>query len=524
MKSGNPYLAQAWCALPRLLALFDRDPTSPTFGTGDRFYWAWKLIDFGNGTFQGAAHGLARLVDAGLLPPWLPEPAALRRIEAMFQGAGRLRRRNGSLEEAFPHESSFCVTALVAFDLLSAIELLGDRLDAGRRAQYLDTVRPMVGFLLGADEHHAFISNHLATAAAALLKWDAVSGETRGAVRAAALVHRILSAQSPEGWFREYEVADPGYQTLATCYLADIHQMRPDLQLNGPLHSSLRFLWHFAHPDGSFGGLYGSRNTRFYFPAGVEGLARDFPEAAALARFMRRSVADRSTVTLDCMDEPNLVPMFNSYCQAASLVENEAETDPRASEATLPCLRQKHERTVFQEAGLLVDRGPRHYTVISLHKGGVCCHFADNGAAPCANPGLVVRDRAGRLYSTQAHQADNTVEIDGDVVRVRARLTALKRPLPTPMRFSALRLLSETAMRSRWIREKVKRALVAYLITGKTRIAAWNRRTIRLGEGLQIDDRLEGRALGLTRVPLGDSFSAIHMASQGYWQRQDEAA
>lgn len=253
----NPCLEQVHGVLPRLLALFDRDPTSPTHGVGDRYYWAWKLIDFGNGTFQGAAHGLARLVAADLLPPWLSEPAALRRIEAMFHGAGRLRRRNGSLEEAFPHESSFCVTALVAFDLLSALRLLGSRIEDRPRARCLEIVRPMVEFLLAADEHHGFISNHLATAAAALFAWDSLAGEDLAARRGRVFLERILSAQSPEGWFREYEGADPGYQTLATYYLAALHQLRPDLELLEPLRRSIRFLWRFAHPDGSFGGHYG---------------------------------------------------------------------------------------------------------------------------------------------------------------------------------------------------------------------------------------------------------------------------
>ena len=38
---------------------FDNDQTSLSYGMGDRYHWAWGLIDFGNGTFQGAAHGLA---------------------------------------------------------------------------------------------------------------------------------------------------------------------------------------------------------------------------------------------------------------------------------------------------------------------------------------------------------------------------------------------------------------------------------------------------------------------------------
>src|SRR5207344_2302042 len=122
-------------------------------------------------------HGLARLASANLLPSGLPRAAALRRIDAMVAGAAALTRADGSLEEAFPYESSFCVTALVAFDLLSAVELAVKALD---RAAVMKAVAPLIHFLTRADETHGFISNHLATAAAALYKWDRLgAGATR---------------------------------------------------------------------------------------------------------------------------------------------------------------------------------------------------------------------------------------------------------------------------------------------------------------------------------------------------------
>ena len=247
---ARPYLDAVRRALPRLLARFDADPTSTSFGMGDRLYWAWGLTDFGNATFQGAAHGMARLWRAGLWPYATPSTIFLRRIDSLFVGARRLTRDDGSLEEAFPREGSFCVTALVAFDLLCALDLLGAELDAGTRARWQSIVAPMIGYLHEADETHAFISNHLATAAAALLRWHALSGDVASEARARRLIDRILEQQSDEGWFKEYEGADPGYQSLCTVYLADVHLLRPDWGLHEPLRRSIRFICHFAHPDG----------------------------------------------------------------------------------------------------------------------------------------------------------------------------------------------------------------------------------------------------------------------------------
>ena len=58
----NVYLEHVHIALPRLLSMFDVNPISPLLGVGDRYHWAWKGTDFANGTFQGAVHELACLL------------------------------------------------------------------------------------------------------------------------------------------------------------------------------------------------------------------------------------------------------------------------------------------------------------------------------------------------------------------------------------------------------------------------------------------------------------------------------
>lgn len=515
---GGPWLAAAHRALPRILSAFDTDPLSATRGWGDRFHWAWKLIDFPNSTFQGAAHGLARLLDAGLLPTWLPEKAALCRIATMIEATRNLLRRDGSCEEAFPYESSFCVTALVAFDLLCALDLCGSRLPLHVHEHAAGTLRPMIRFLHRADETHAFISNHLATAAAALFRWARRSGE--GRERAEEILDRVLSRQSPEGWFLEYQGADPGYQTLAMYYLADIHACDASDRLAEPLRRSASFLTHFAHPDGSFGGLYGSRNTRFFVPAGLEQLAATEPEAAALCLFMRRSSEAGNTVPLDAIDPGNLIPMWNAWCWAASCASTWTlpETVP-----LLPCQRSEEIRIRFPEAGIIIDNGPSHYQIINTHKGGVCSAW--NKATKCAHHdgGTAARDARERLYTTQAWSPGNRVKETHATCEVEAPLYRLEKKLPQPWQFAVLRTLNCTIMRWRTLGEFVKKLLVRMLITGAETSGAVVRRRIPWGAVPVAEaELLSGE--GIKLLPAPGAFSTIHMASQGYWQRQDDAA
>lgn len=516
----NPYLEEIDTNLPRLLALFDSDTTSSSHGMGDRYHWAWGLIDFGNGTYQGAAHGMTRLWRAGLWPFPTSKTKFLTRIHSLFEAAGRLTRKDGSLEEAFPQEGSYCVAALVAFDLLCAFELLKTETNAEQQRQWRAIVAPIIGYLIHADETHALISNHLATAVAALLRWHRLTGDQAAERKARAQLEKILQHQSEEGWFKEYEGADPGYQTLCTYYLADVHQVRPDWGLIEPLRRSIQFLWHFAHPDGSFAGLYGSRSTRFYYPAGVMALANEIPEAAALSVFMSHSIAQQRVVTLSAMDEPNLIPMFNAYAWAAAMANEQSTAETAISPLpTLPCQDTQPLRRHLPQAGLWLDRGPKHYTLINTHKGGIVYHFRQ-GKSPLVDAGVVVRDARG-YGSTQAHEPHNPVTQQGDQLNITAGITAMPKELPRPFQFMLLRAFSLTAFHFAPIRERFKQQLVKILITRRQNWPVNNRRTITLGEALEISDQTDLKP-GYRAIENPGAFVPNHMASQGYWQIQDE--
>jgi hypothetical protein len=71
------------------------------------------------------------------------------------------------------------------------------------------------------------------------------------------------------------------------------------------------------------------------------------------------------------------------------------------------------------------------------------------------------------------------------------------------------------------VRELVKQLLVRLLITGSQRWPIRNTRRINLGPDLTIQDECPLPA-GYEQMNNPGPFVAIHMASQGYWQIQDE--
>ena len=97
----------------------------------------------------------------------------------------------------------------------------------------------------------------------ALFKYHDLFGYDEANQKGNILLEKILSNQSKEGWYKEYEGADPGYQSLCTFYLAEILNIRPSSKLKESIKKSLKYLCYFVHPDGSFGGIYGSRKYTF---------------------------------------------------------------------------------------------------------------------------------------------------------------------------------------------------------------------------------------------------------------------
>jgi hypothetical protein len=294
-------------------------------------------------------------------------------------------------------------------------------------------------------------------------------------------------------------------------HLADAAETAGDERLWAALEKGVGFASHFVHPDGSFGGVYGSRATRIYYPAAMELLAARSPLAARIAARMKRAIGEATTVPLAAIDQPNLMPLFNNCCQALLAAGGRAD----AEEWRLPAGRRR-----LPEAGLLVDAGERHHTIVSTRKGGVVYHWRD-GALVLADAGIALRD-GGRVLTSQGDDPDNAVEIAGDEIRISGRLRPLSIPLPNALNFLVLRLLGATVMRLPAVNALVKRTIAGMLVrSGKAGAGTFTRR-IRLSPDLRIED--EWQPSRLERIPTPAPFSAIHMASAGYWQMGDDAA
>jgi len=497
--------------LPRLFNLYNLDPCSSTRGYGDRLYWGWKISDFANGTMQGGIHALSIAMKLGLIGN---REFALAVINSAVTAIPEIRAKNGSLVEAYPNEHSFCVTALVAFDVLSAIRHLGSDISPHRKDEYIDIVRPLISFIIEHDEKHAIISNHLATAAAAIALWNEITGERCG--RGEELLDIIYSHQSQEGWYREYEGADPGYQTLCTYYLSCAYEVTQDHRLLESLKRSGAFLKHFVHPDGTIGGLYGSRNTEVYYPGGMVALAPTSDDFAILANMLHNGVVKDRHIFPQDIDMGNFIPLVNTYAVAALHYEKNRDL---IEGAPLPAPCEGTFTRTFGHAGIYIHSTKRYYAIVNYKKGGTLKVFDKaTGMLDTEEGGIFGRLAKGERFSSQ--------HFDGQITfnncTIEAHFYTNNESYPTPFAHIMLRLLSLTLFRSLVLGNVFKKYIVKFLMTGKNKIDG--RALLRfefLNDKIIIHKNIT-KPRGCRSIGHYGTCKAIHMASSGYYLKQDQ--
>lgn len=492
-------------ACRRLLSALDRDPYSPTFGCFDRRYWAWKMVDAPELTYQRnvwtLAWHLARGGSLGIAPETLADGAA-----SGLRFAAARQHRDGSFDQAFPGEHSYGATAFLLHDAALTVALLreaGAAVPADADAMMARAAR----FLSASREQHGFIANHLAGAAAALRAWAAVSGDARHTGHADALLQQVMASQHAEGWFPEYGGADPGYQSLCLYYLAHAAQLGQDEALEDALHRGIRFLGWFAHPDGSFAGEYGSRRTAVLYPGGLAMMAARQLDAAPLARFALDGLVRGTLAGLDQLDDGNLAPMA-ANCIAAADVEIPAT-------GGLP-FEQDGAAADFPAAGLFVRSAGRLHVVIGASNGGVIKAFDRRRRAPVFEDTGYAASVGGTTITSQSRDG-TTWQVTADAIVVDGSFARLSVLTPGPWRFVAWRLVGLTAMRLEMIREWAKRQLVVGLMTPRAADGPRLRREIRvLADRVDVNDVVADTGR-VEWIESGRSFVAVHMASARYF-------
>ncbi|HXG93436.1 MAG TPA: hypothetical protein VNN73_13900 [Blastocatellia bacterium] len=488
--------------IPKILTLLDRNPHSPTYGCFDRNFWHYRIIDFPSGMAQELALPLALAYKLDIPNnPFYQQAVIKDWVEAAILYAARSAHRDGSCDDYFPNERAGGAAAFSLFACIESYSLLG-----------LNNPVAIGFFMRRADwlaHHHESgrLSNHQALIAlclellSRLLKtkeWDEAKEQR---------IERVLAWQSDEGWFQEYEGCDPGYHTLTLWCLTRLYELNPTAKLKDAIERAVRVASEFIHPDGSYGGEYGSRNTYNYFPHGFELAGRWMPEALTVNdRFLmgvRNGLAP-------CYSDDHIIGhhAWNYLLAWRDYVEQRPALAPRA-----------RGRVELKEAGLLIDRRGAAELYVALNKGGVFKLFR-NEKLTASDTHLSLRVSARKIISSEpkvinkgdrveiyvpariagktrnavAHLVDDyETEVDDNEIRVSGSLGWAKQSQMTTMKLIALRLVMLTV--GRFFPNLIRWLLQRMLITGKSRAPFEFTRALKWGgEELIVTDELRAES------------------------------
>lgn len=401
------------------------------------------------------------------------QPRLRELVAAGIRFAARSSHKDGSCDDYFPFERAVGAAAFSLYAMTESYGLLelqeGDLVEFFRKR----------GGWLAAHQESGRLSNHQALVVLALHNVFLITGEERFRQAAKKRLKTLLGWQSQEGWFPEYEGCDPGYLTATIDFLAKYECRSGDEDVRGPLARAIDFAAHFMHPDGTYGGEYGSRNTYLFFPHGLELCARFHPPAARLADQYLAGLAQGRRVYLD--DDRMCSHLAYDHLQAyidfvEEVPQHESPENPSGAGNS----------QYFPHSRLCVLRTSRHRLVVSASKGGVVTLYTD-GELSYSDSGILARLSDGRVLVS--HLVDDyEVSLGENYLQIGGHfgLASFRLPSPTKQAIFHLGMLLVGRLAS----DRVRRVLQRLLIVGKKRHPMKFRRSLKLGEKVILVDEI----------------------------------
>jgi hypothetical protein len=487
--------------IPTILTLLDRNRHSPTYGCFDRIYWHYRIIDFPSGMAQEYVLPLALAYTLDIPGnPYYGQESIKEWIEAGILYAAKSAHSDGSCDDYFPFERAGGAASLSLLACLDAYRIIN-----------LDNTVVLAFFEKRADwlaghQESGRLSNHQAMIALCLELMGQLLDTDRWKNHALERLSMVLSWQTEEGWFWEYEGCDPGYLTLTITILARIDQISPSAELTKALAAAVAFAAHFIHPDGSFGGEYGSRNSYNFFPHGFELLGRTNDQALAINDLFLGGLREGRGPSY--ADDH----MIGHHTWNYFLAWQDFVPDRPAQ------LSHMKGRKYFPTAKLMIERQGEMTLYVALNKGGVFKVFwrdelicSDTQFSIKTNS-LPPRNAVGHLVS------DYAIDFDDCGFVVSGDLGWAKQTRMTTINLIALRLVMLTF--GRLFPNLIRSILQRMLITGKISAPYTLKRSFEWSDdNLVVEDELTARSWNtVENVALGVDQTSIYVVMSRIFQ------
>lgn len=499
----SAYAGQVLPWLGRALALMDRDPGSPTHGCCDRNFWHYRtLTNFAGATWQQLMLPLALIWATPRADnPHAGDPALLAAAAAALDWWAGLGHADGSHDEWYRNEHSYCPTAFTAAGAGLTLLSLGEALAPAARQKAQAAVERAGAWLF--LRHNPEVMNQNLAAALAFASLAALTG--REDWRAASRERLDLAAkhQHREGWLSEYGGADLGYSTLALDLLAGCDRLDPA----GPAARIARpltaFLAGLAGPGPWLPGRLGSRGTAHAFTAGVEHFAATDACAAALAGLWRAGHAAGRLAGPAVMDD-----RYFAYFHLPQMALAWAWAAPEAPAGAL----EPADALDLAGCGFSLRRSDHGALCMSRRQGGALA-WLTAAAPPLYDLGWQALAKGRGVFQSNLWQ-DAAPPETGDLSASAELAKASRGQTITGVRQAPFALFTSLLTAS-WPAEIFQAAIKRRLIQPAARLGVHLTRRAELAEGqLVISDRLQRREGCPALTSLGPALAiAMHSPS-----------
>ncbi|TNE45834.1 MAG: hypothetical protein EP343_25835 [Deltaproteobacteria bacterium] len=500
------YAYEALRMLPRIITMIDKNRFSPTYGCFDREFWHYRTVDFPCGMNQEFCLPLAMAYKHPFPQnPYYKVERLKELVVASIEFAVKTSHGDGSCDDYFPFERALGALVFSTYAMTESYLVLDLN-----RPDLLDFFRKRGDWLLNNNETGQ-LANHQAFAALALYNVYLLTREEKYRKGSDHFRDITLDWQHEEGWFQEYEGADPGYHSCSIAFLSKLYQKSKDESLIEPLVKAVEFAAYFMHPDGSYAGEYGSRNTYHFYPHGFEVMSHFTPVATQIAEtYLQRALPERRRYY---NDDNRMCAHYVYDWMQAWLDHNPAR------HGTLEENRGSFARW-FDDAKLYVKKTPHYYAVLSMAKGGVLKVFTEDGPY-ASDTGLMLQTLGGETLVTHLVDEQTTIapRPDDSTFVTEGFFSRRRSPLSSPVKQILFRTMNLTV--GRFNANAVRSVLQKILITGKPRTQVRFRREFVFHEDrIEIRDSIDASKenLRFKHMAAASDSTSIYVANSNTFQ------
>ncbi len=511
--------------IPRLLSLMDRNPYSKTYGCMDRTYWLDKAIDFPSSIAQFGVHALA-LAYTHNFPqnPYYRKRKIFEWCVAAMEYWVSIQKNDGSFDEFYPNERGWAgPTGFLLYAMLGSFELLEKGLEQQFKEKFLDACKKAALYLAKYDEV-GVLANHHAMALLPIYYCYKVTGDKSLLFNFDQKWREFLSYQNEEGWFLEYDGADPGYLSATVSFLGKLYQLlekgheEKKRGIEKAVEKAIRFASHFAYPNKHYAGTIGSRQTLHFYPHGFEIFGKKFPLALAVAQKMLEGLTEGKLVPPSIMPDRYLV-----YRVPEMLLSYISYTKRKRNLEKLPWEQEKSLSKYFHNAKMMAIKRKRYYAVLNLAKGGVIKIFSlKTGKLVYNNCGTIGKTADGKRISTQWIGGNFDIVQEGNRAAVKGRMYSIDSQLPTPFKMAVFRLLLIALGWNTKLAYKLKGVIRSMIILKNKEQDTWFENTFEFNDSSGIiSNKIGPTSQNFTQLQVGGEFSVRYVPQSLYFQPQE---